>query len=149
MFATPRELVRLLTEAGPQLIPEARGFIMDALVGRGSVAVAPVAEAFLTTPRGPVGDRLGEVLVDIYRQEPALRHEIADTLIQAVDQALAAGGSRAAGPLLGWLTECAIQGPIAAARPLALRVLEVAAAESDPYTVAIGAAHELAKAPQP
>jgi len=89
------------------------------------------------------------VLVDLYRQEPGLREEIAEVFLRAVEEALATGGTWAAGPLLGWLGECAIEGPIAAARPVARHFLDIAAAERDPYLPGVSAARWLADAAQP
>lgn len=118
------------------------------LTHRDSALVEPIGRALLAQPTGRASRALSEALVQLFSAHRDLRDRVIALLIDAGGAALDQGAStHQAGTYVIKLADCAaLQGGSPEARPLAQRLLQLAATEAEPYSFAVGEAEKLASA---
>lgn len=143
----PDELIEALQLPG--LGVWARLHIVYELTHRGPSLIDKIAPALLARPLSPGATELTEALVQLFASERADRKRIVRALIDAGNAAFDAGGGTVdAGGYVTQLAECVtLGGQLPQAAPLAQRLLDVAATETDPYPFAVASAERLTRGP--
>jgi hypothetical protein len=109
--------------------------IIHALTGRGRAIFDPVASALLADPLAPGASTLGEVLVRLLDDDKIRDERVVPTLIRAVEAALDAdAGTNGVANYILLLRDCStIIGSLPELAPVARRLLDIAAIETEPH----------------